>query len=130
MLDTFRDMVDGVGAERDLSTLVLPRMGAVRTAEDLWEPVRVVDAAGVPIAPVAAFLKELQAMGRSAATQRSYAMDLLRWFRFVWAVEIGWDQATRGEARDSAGGWHCTTSPLVRVVAVQDLVRPTRSPAR
>jgi integrase len=27
-------------------------------------------------------------------------MDLLRWFRFLWAVEIGWDQATRAEARD------------------------------
>ena len=99
MLDTFRDMVDGVGAERDLSLLVLPRVGAVRPTEDLWEPVRVVDAAGVPIAPVVAFLKELQAMGRPAATQRSYAMDLLRWFRFVWGVGIGWDQATRVEAR-------------------------------
>ena len=100
MLDTFRDMVDGVGAERDLSSLVLPRVGAVRATDDLWEPVRVVDAAGVPIAPVAAFLKELQAMGRPAATQRSYAMDLLRWFRFAWAVEIGWNQATRVEARE------------------------------
>jgi integrase len=34
------------------------------------------------------------------ATLRSYGMDLLRWFRFVWAVECPWDQATRAEARD------------------------------
>ena len=27
-------------------------------------------------------------------------MDLLRWFRFLRAVDIGWDQATRAEARD------------------------------
>jgi len=27
-------------------------------------------------------------------------MDLLRWFRFLWALEIEWDQATRSEARD------------------------------
>jgi integrase len=27
-------------------------------------------------------------------------MDLLRWFRFLWAVEVPWDQATRVEARD------------------------------
>jgi integrase len=27
-------------------------------------------------------------------------MDVLRWLRFLWAVEIGWDQATRVEARD------------------------------
>ena len=28
---------------------------------------------------------------RPAATQRSYGMDLLRWFRFLRAVEVGWD---------------------------------------
>ena len=27
-------------------------------------------------------------------------MDLLRWFRFLWAVGVGWDRATRSEARD------------------------------
>jgi site-specific recombinase XerC len=27
-------------------------------------------------------------------------MDLLRWFRFGWAIEVGWDQSTRVEARD------------------------------
>jgi len=27
-------------------------------------------------------------------------MDLLRWFRFLWAIGVGWDQATRVEARD------------------------------
>jgi integrase len=27
-------------------------------------------------------------------------MDLLRWFRFIWAVDVGWDQATQVEARD------------------------------
>jgi len=37
---------------------------------------------------------------RPATTQRSYGMDLLRWFRFLWSVGIGWDEATRTEARD------------------------------
>jgi hypothetical protein len=27
-------------------------------------------------------------------------MDLLRWFRFLWSIEVGWDRATRVEARD------------------------------
>jgi site-specific recombinase XerC len=27
-------------------------------------------------------------------------MDLLRWWRFLWAVEVAWEQATRAEARD------------------------------
>ena len=85
--------------ERDLSMLSCAG-GAVRTTEDLWEPVRVIDAAGDVVALVAAFLKELQASGRSTSTQRSYTMDLLRWFRFAGAVEVPWDQATRLEARD------------------------------
>ena len=86
--------------ERDLSTLVVPRAGAVDAGGDLWEPVRMVDAAGDPVTAVAAFLKDLQAVGRSVSTQRSYAMDLLRWFRFIWAIEVPWDEATRIEARD------------------------------
>lgn len=50
--------------------------------------------------PAAEYLKDLQAAGRAAATQRSYGMDLLRWFRFCWAIGICWEQATRAEARD------------------------------
>ena len=66
----------------------------------MWEPVRMVDAAGEPVTAVAAFLKDLQASGLSVSTQRSYAMDLLRWFRFVWAIEVPWNEATRVEACD------------------------------
>ena len=47
--------------ERDLSTLVVPRKGAVDSAGDLWEPVRIVDPAGDAVTAVAAFLKDLQA---------------------------------------------------------------------
>lgn len=47
-----------------------------------------------------AFLADLHAAGRSVATLRSYGMDLLRWFRFLWAVGVSWDRATRIEARD------------------------------
>ncbi|MFZ1288195.1 MAG: site-specific integrase [Candidatus Phosphoribacter sp.] len=43
---------------------------------------------------------DLQACDRSSVTLRSYGMDLLRWFRFLWAAEVGWDRATRQEARD------------------------------
>jgi integrase len=46
------------------------------------------------------YFRELQAAGRSAATLRSYGMDLLRWFRFLWAADVEWDQATRVEARE------------------------------
>jgi integrase len=93
-------MADVLGEQRDLASLVVPRVGAVVAFDDVWEPVRLLDVSGAAVGAVRAFLQDLQAAGRSAATQRSYAMDLLRWFRFGWAVEVPWDHATRVEARD------------------------------
>lgn len=80
--------------------MVIPRRGALEATGNPFEPYRLIDAGGVIVAPAAAYLRDLQACGRAAATQRSYGMDLLRWFRFLWAVGVGWDQATRAEARD------------------------------
>jgi integrase len=85
---------------RELSGLVVARVGRVEETGDPFEPYRLVDPGGVVVASVAAYLKDLQAAGRSVATQRSYGLDLLRWFRFLWAVEVPWHQATRVEARD------------------------------
>ena len=60
---------------------------------------------------MAAFFAELAACGRPATTQRSYGMDLLRWFRFLWAIGVGWDQATRVEARDFCRWLQVTVKP-------------------
>ena len=54
----------------------------------------------MPVAAAAAYFRDLQAAGRSVATIRSYGLDLLRWFRFLWAIGISWDRATWAEARD------------------------------
>jgi len=75
-------------------------VGRLVATGDQWEPYRLLGADGVAVEAVAAFLRDLQAAGRSAATLRSYGMDLLRWFRFLWAAEVAWDRATRAEARD------------------------------
>jgi integrase len=88
------------GDARDLSSLVVLRCGALEATGDLFEPYRLVDVDGVVVAPAAAYLSDLQACGRPAATQRSYGMDLLRWFRFIWAIGCPWAEATRVEARD------------------------------
>ena len=93
-------MIDDDEAGRDLVGLVVPAVGSVDETGDLWEPYWLIDVTGATVEAVSAFLKDLQAAGRSAATQRSYVMDLLRWFRFLWAVEVPWRQATRVEARD------------------------------
>ncbi|HSS54391.1 MAG TPA: site-specific integrase [Gaiellales bacterium] len=64
------------------------------------EPYQLVDTDGGVVGSVASFLRDLQACGRSSSTLRSYGLDLLRWFRFVWSVDVGWERATAVEARD------------------------------
>lgn len=80
--------------------MVVPLVGSLEATEDVFAPYRLVDGQGVPVRPVAAFFAELTGCGRPATTQRSYGMDLLRWLRFLWALGMEWDQATRVEARD------------------------------
>ena len=94
-----RAVINDGDVPRELSVLVVPAVGAVEAGSDLWAPVRLIDSDGdgrrgdgVPAGAAG--------LGPSAATQRSYGMDLLRWFRFRWAIEVSWDQATRVEARD------------------------------
>jgi integrase len=87
-------------SSRDLAVLVVPQVGRLVATGGPWEPYRLVDAGGVAVDAVAAYLRDLQAAGRSEATARSYGLDLLRWFRFLWAVEVSWDRASRIETRD------------------------------
>lgn len=105
-------MTEIADAPRDLSSLVVSQRGFLEASDDLFEPFRLVDASGTVVEPVSAYLRELQACGRSASTQRSYGMDLLRWFRFLWTVEVGWDQATRVEARDFCSWIQISDKPV------------------
>lgn len=105
-------MTEIADAPRDLSSLVVFQRGSLEASDDLFEPFRLVDASGTVLEPVSAYLRELQACGRSASTQRSYGMDLLRWFRFLWTVEVGWDQATRVEARDFCSWIQISDKPV------------------
>ena len=84
----------------DVAGLAVPLAGWLRETGDPWEPFQLVDVAGVVVAPAAAYLRDVQACGRSDSTLRSYGMDLLRWFRFCWAAGLDWDQVTRAEAGD------------------------------
>ncbi|MFC0439651.1 site-specific integrase [Kutzneria buriramensis] len=93
-------MIDDEGAPRDLARLAVPLVGAVEATSDPWLPFRLLDPAGAPVEAVSAYFRDLQAAGRSETTLRSYGLDLLRWFRFLWAVEVAWNRATRAEARD------------------------------
>ncbi len=105
-------MINDGDAPREFSGLVVPQHGSLEVTGDLFVPYRLVDGDGAVIVPAAAFFAELAACGRPATTQRSYGMDLLRWFRFVWALRVDWDQATRVEARDFCRWLQLTTKPV------------------
>jgi site-specific recombinase XerD len=93
-------MIEGGEELRDLARLLVPASGSLQETGSQADPYRLVDPAGGPVTAVTAYFRDLLAAGRSAATVRSYGMDLLRWFRFLRAIEVPWDQATRAEARD------------------------------
>ncbi|GAA1262914.1 hypothetical protein GCM10009665_60690 [Kitasatospora nipponensis] len=109
-------MIERGDAPRDLRSLTVPRAGSPVEAGDPWEPYRLADPAGLPVGSVAAYLMDLQAAGRPATTQRSYGMDLLRWFRFLWVAEVPWNEATRTEARDFSW-WKVPLVPAEPVTA-------------
>ena len=89
----------------------MPAAGALAETGDPWDPYYVTGPDGERVGPVSEFLRDLQAAGRPATTQRSYALALLRWFRFTWAVGVRWDRATRTEARDFCRHLQITGKP-------------------
>jgi integrase len=93
-------MVDRGEPAVDAAGLVVPLAGRLVATGDRWEPFRLLDSGGVAVDAAGAYFGHLQAAGRSEATVWSYGLDLLRWFRFVWAAGVAWDQATRAEARE------------------------------
>jgi integrase len=74
--------------------------GAVLASSDLSLPFLVVDGEGMEVQAVSEFLRELMAGDCAPSTCRSYAFDLLRWFRLLAAVGVGWEHAGRGEVRE------------------------------
>ena len=93
-------MEEGGSCDRELSTLAVSAAGRLVGTGDRYEPYRMLGPEGMCVESVTAFFRDLLAAGRAEATVRSYGLDLLRWFRFLWAIEVPWNQATRIEARD------------------------------
>ena len=91
----------------------MPLVGRLVAMDDVWEPFRLVDGGGAVVVPVRDYLRDLQAAGRSSATARSYGMDLLRWFRFLWAVDVAVGAGRRGSRRgtSAAGCWWPASRP-------------------
>jgi site-specific recombinase XerD len=91
---------DGFDAERDLRNLIVASTGTVEVTSDDLEPVRLLDDRGSPDNSVGGFVRNLVACDYSPATCRSYVLSLLRWRRFLVAVDVAWDRAERRDVRD------------------------------
>ena len=73
---------------RDLVAMVVPQVGRLVETGNVCDPYRLVDGDEAVVEAVTEYFRDLQAAGRSTATLRSYGLDLLRWFRFLWAIGI------------------------------------------
>ncbi|MFF1715547.1 tyrosine-type recombinase/integrase [Streptomyces sp. NPDC058268] len=107
-------MSDREVSKRDLARFVLPEVGRLDETGEQWEPYRLIDPGGAVVVPVQLYFADLQAASKPDLTLRSYGMDLLRWFRFLWAVETPWNQVTRVEGRDFSR-WMMIADKPVRV---------------
>jgi integrase/recombinase XerD len=85
--------------ERDIGSIRLPRWGRVVSVEGVV-PWLVVDDGGVPVEPIRRYLSDFVAGDTSTGSVRGYAFVLLRWWRWLRAVDVAWDKATPAEVRD------------------------------
>jgi integrase/recombinase XerD len=112
--------------ERDIESIELPTWGRVRPVEGLV-PWQLVDPDDVPVEPVRWYLADMVARG-CASSVRSYAYVLLRWWRWLQAVEVVWDKATPDEVRDLCLWLLQATKPLrsprTKSVATAGTVNP------
>ncbi|WP_367838120.1 tyrosine-type recombinase/integrase [Streptomyces rochei] len=96
--------------ERDVEAIRLPRWGRVVETGGVV-PYEVQDADGQPIEPVRRYLRDFVAQGRRVGSVRSYAYDLLRWWRWLRVVDVEWDKVTSAEVREFVLWLQRTTKP-------------------
>ena len=90
-----RDLMEGRGKLRGIGTVV--------PGESALLPWMVLDGAAREIGPISSYLRDRMLGDASPSTCRSYAFDLLRWFRVLWAVDVGWEQVTEAETAALVG---------------------------
>ena len=91
--------LSGGFVERDVTSIRLPQWGRVVEAEGVV-PWLVVDPDGEAVEPIQRFLRDFVARGNRPGSVRSYAYDLLRWWRWLAVVGVGWDKVTSAEVGD------------------------------
>lgn len=84
---------------REVTRLVIPVVGRVAAIGES-PGTALLDASGEPVAEVSEFFRTMLASGASTSSLRSYGLALLRWWRFLAAVDVSWQRAGRLEVRD------------------------------
>lgn len=84
---------------RDIRAIRLPKWGRV-VPDPGVVPWLLLDEEGRVVSPVHRFLIDFVARDNRTGSVRSYAYDLLRWWRWLRVVEVEWDRATSAEVRD------------------------------
>ena len=85
---------------RDVAGLNVARVGRVAETGDRLRPFVLLDENGAEVPAVSEFLHHMLADDARPSSLRSYAYELLAWFRFLGAIGVAWDAAGRAEARD------------------------------
>lgn len=102
---------DRVRKATDLVVLPIGRVVATGRPDQAWA---LLDADGVEIDAVSRWLTELAASDYSPGTLRSYAYDLLAWYRLLDAMHVGWAGATRADVRDVVRWYRMADNPQRR----------------
>jgi integrase len=90
---------DRATVRRDVNALVVATLGCV-VHDPATSEVAVLDAAGRAAPEIGDFLASMTACGASPRSARSYALAVLRWWRFLAAIDVDWNRAGRVEVRD------------------------------
>ncbi len=91
-----------------------PRIGSVVAGSGRLSPFVVLDQEGTEVAPIAGYLRDLALSDMSPLTCRSYAYDLLRWWRLLAGVGVSWQHATEAEAALLVGWLRAAGNPQRR----------------
>ncbi|AWK76564.1 hypothetical protein CBI38_34985 (plasmid) [Rhodococcus oxybenzonivorans] len=89
-------------------------MGSVQRAAPPAVVPYVVVVDGVEVEPVSVYLSGLVISDVSALTVRSYAHDLLRWWKVLTVLGLRWDRATREDVEVMVGWLRSAVNPQHR----------------
>jgi integrase len=80
------------------------------------------------VQPIRRYLLDLIARDNRTGSVRSYAFDLLRWWRWLQVVEVEWDKATSAEVRDFVLWLGAATKPSAASRTVSAVTVGTTNP--